>query len=255
MSHFCRVVCSAIGRTEFGVCIAFVFGIMVTTPEVHVSGIVPASRKRFSDSYICGSKISENLLKNLAGKPSSPGQLLLFNLLRPSCRPFHSLTVANYRRRFVQVGLQSRKLSKAGHHFPYFPRQLRIGLSVQNMMTPSRGMAINTCVPRNMTSQSTQQHTAPHTTGCRHHTACPNTQQITQAAKQPNLPSNQHTIQPTTPTTPHENTTHHNARHVTTTHYPPTQYNTPQPITHYSRPQHGTTPHSTAHHMTRGHNT
>ena len=85
MSHFCRVVCSAIGRREFGVCIAFVLGIIVTTPEVHVSGIVPASRKRFSDSYICGSKISENLLKNFAENPSSPGELLLFNLLRPSC--------------------------------------------------------------------------------------------------------------------------------------------------------------------------
>ena len=75
MSHFCRVVCSAIGRRESGVCIAFVLGIIVTTPEVHVSGIVPASRKRFKDSYICGSKISENLLKNFAEKPSSPGEL------------------------------------------------------------------------------------------------------------------------------------------------------------------------------------
>ena len=66
-------------------CIAFVLGIIVTTPEVHVSGIVPTSRKRFSDSYICGSKISENLLKNFAEKPSNPGELLLFSLLRPSC--------------------------------------------------------------------------------------------------------------------------------------------------------------------------
>ena len=85
VSHFCRVVCSAIGRRESGVCIAFVLGIIVTTPEVHVSGIVPASRKRFSNSYICGSKISENLLKNFAKKPSNPGELLLFNFLRPSC--------------------------------------------------------------------------------------------------------------------------------------------------------------------------
>ena len=54
MSHFCRVVCSAIGRRESGVCIAFVLGIIVTTPEVHVSGILRTSRKRFSDSYICG---------------------------------------------------------------------------------------------------------------------------------------------------------------------------------------------------------
>ena len=65
MSHFCLVVCSAIGRSESGVCIALVLGIIVTTPEVHVSGILPTSRKRFSDSYICGSKMSENLLKNL----------------------------------------------------------------------------------------------------------------------------------------------------------------------------------------------
>ena len=58
VSHFCLVVWSAIGRSESGVCIALVFGIIVTTPEVHVSGIVPTSRKRFSDSYICGSKMS-----------------------------------------------------------------------------------------------------------------------------------------------------------------------------------------------------
>ena len=82
VSHFCRVVCSAIGRRESGVCIAFVLGIIVTTPDVHVSSIVPALRTRFSDSYICGSKASENLLKNFAEKPSSPGELLLFNLLR-----------------------------------------------------------------------------------------------------------------------------------------------------------------------------
>ena len=75
------------------------------------------------------------------------------------------------------------------------------------------------------------------------------------ADTQPNLPSNQHTIQPTTPTTPHENIAHHSARHVTTTHDPPTQYNTPQPITHYSRPQRSTTHHTTPHHMTRGHST
>ena len=82
---FCRVVCNAIGRRESSVCIAFVLGIIVTTPDVHVSGIVPALRKRFSDSYICGLKISEDLLKNFAQKPSSPGEPLLFNLLRPSC--------------------------------------------------------------------------------------------------------------------------------------------------------------------------
>ena len=81
MSHFCRVVCNAIGLRESGVCIAFVLGIIVTTPDVHVSGMVPALRKRFSDSCICGWKISENLLKNFAEKPSSPGALLLFNLL------------------------------------------------------------------------------------------------------------------------------------------------------------------------------
>ena len=84
VSHFCLVVCSAIGRSESGVCIALVLGIIVTTPEVHVSGILPTSRKRFSDSYICGSKMSENLLKNFAEKPSNPGELLLFGLLRPS---------------------------------------------------------------------------------------------------------------------------------------------------------------------------
>ena len=54
MSHSCLVVCSAIGRSESGVCIAFVLGIIVTTPEVHVSGILPTSRKRFIESYICG---------------------------------------------------------------------------------------------------------------------------------------------------------------------------------------------------------
>ena len=85
-----------------------------------------------------------------------------------------------------------------------------------------------------MTSRSIQQNATAHTTGCTHHTACRNrlnTQQITEAAKQPNLPSNQHTIQPTRPTTPHENTAHHRARHVTTTHYPPTQHNTPRHCT------------------------
>ena len=56
VSHFCRVVCNAIGRSESGVCIAFVLGIIVTTPDVHVSGMVPVLRKRFSDSCICGSK-------------------------------------------------------------------------------------------------------------------------------------------------------------------------------------------------------
>ena len=66
MSHFCCVVCIAIGRRESGVCIAFVLGIIVTTPDVHVSGMVPALRKRCSDSCICGSKISENLLNNFA---------------------------------------------------------------------------------------------------------------------------------------------------------------------------------------------
>ena len=85
MSHFCRVVCNAMGWSESVVCIAFVLGIIVTTPDVHVSGMVPALRKRLSDSCICGSKTSENLLKNFAEKPSSPGALLLFNLLRPSC--------------------------------------------------------------------------------------------------------------------------------------------------------------------------
>ena len=83
VSNFCLVVCSAIGRNESGVCIALVLGIIVTTPEVHVSGIVPTSRKRFSESYICRSKMSENLLKNFAEKPSNPGKLL-FSLLRPS---------------------------------------------------------------------------------------------------------------------------------------------------------------------------
>ena len=84
MSHFCLVVCSGIGRSESGVCIAFVLGIIVTTPEVHVSGILPTSRKRFIESYICGSTMPENLLKNFAEKPSNPGERLLFSLLRPS---------------------------------------------------------------------------------------------------------------------------------------------------------------------------
>ena len=85
MSHFSRVVCNAIGRSESGVSIAFVLGIIVTTPDVHVSGMAPVLRKRFSDSCICGSKTSQNLLKNFAEKPSSPGALFMFNLLRPSC--------------------------------------------------------------------------------------------------------------------------------------------------------------------------
>ena len=99
---------------------------------------------------------------------------------------------------------------------------------------PSLGMAANTGVLIDVTSQTIQQNATAHTTGCRHHTACRNrlnTQQITEAAKQPNLPSNQHTIQPTPPTTPHENTAHHRARHVTTTHYPPRQYSTPRHCT------------------------
>ena len=99
---------------------------------------------------------------------------------------------------------------------------------------PPPGMAANTSVLTDVTSQSIQQDATAHTKGCRHHTSCrnrPNTQQITKAAKQPNLPSNQHTIQPTPPTTPHENTAHHRARHVTTTHYRPTQYNIPRHCT------------------------
>ena len=118
---------------------------------------------------------------------------------------------------------------------------------------PILGMAANTGVLTDVTSQSIQQNATAHTTGCRHHTACINrlnTQQITQAAKQPHLPSNQHTIQPTPPTTPHENTVHHRARHVTTTHYPTTQYNTPrhctvqQTIANHT-PQQTTTQHTT----------
>ena len=84
VSHFYRVVCGAIARREPGVCSAFVLGIIVTTPDVHVFGIVPASRKRFSDSYIFISETFENLLKNFAEEPSSQGELLLFNLLTPS---------------------------------------------------------------------------------------------------------------------------------------------------------------------------
>ena len=98
-----------------------------------------------------------------------------------------------------------------------------------NSPPPSLGMAANTGVLTDVTSQSIQQNATAHSTGCRHHTAWHNrlnTQQKTEAAKQPNLPRNQHTIQPTPPTTPHENTAHHRARHVTTTHYPPTQHNT-----------------------------
>ena len=115
---------------------------------------------------------------------------------------------------------------------------------------PTLGMAANTRVPTNTTSQCIQQHTAPHTAGCRHHAACPNrlnTQQRTQAAKQPNLPSKQYTIQPTTPSTPHDNTAHHSARHVTTTHYPP-----PQNTAHHSR-SHTTIDQSTAQHTTTNH--
>ena len=55
-------------------------------------------------------------------------------------------------------------------------------------------MAANTCVPTHMTSQSIQQHTTAHTTGCRHPTTYPkelNTHQITQAAKQLNIATNQ----------------------------------------------------------------
>ena len=63
MSHFCLVVCSAIGRSECGVCIAFVLGIIVTTPEVHVSGILPTSRKRFSEPV----PLAFLVVKGLAG--------------------------------------------------------------------------------------------------------------------------------------------------------------------------------------------
>ena len=72
------------GRSESGVCIAFLLGIMVTTLDVHVSGMVPVSRNPFSDSCIRGSKTSKNLLKNFAENLSNPGALLLFNRLRPS---------------------------------------------------------------------------------------------------------------------------------------------------------------------------
>ena len=54
-----------------------------------------------------------------------------------------------------------------------------------------------------------------HNRGCRHHTACPNqpnTQRITQAAKQPNLPSNQHTIQQTRQATLSRDTPPHHTR-------------------------------------------
>ena len=57
---------------------------MVTTLDVHVSGMVPVSRNHFRDSYIWGSKIPENLLKNVAETPSNPGALKLFSHVRPS---------------------------------------------------------------------------------------------------------------------------------------------------------------------------
>ena len=79
-----RVVCNAMGRSDSTVCIAFVLEIMVTTPDVHVSGMVPMSKNRFRDSYISGSKIPENRLKNVAENPSNPGALLLFSRLSPS---------------------------------------------------------------------------------------------------------------------------------------------------------------------------
>ena len=113
-------------------------------------------------------------------------------------------------------------------------------------------MAANTCVLADMTSRSMQQYIAPHTIGCRHHTACRkrlNTQQITEAAKQSNLPSNQHTIQPTPPTTPHENKADHMARHVTTTPPPPTVHHT---IAHHT-PQQTTTQHITPLYTLRDH--
>ena len=80
-------------------------------------------------------------------------------------------------------------------------------------------MAVITCVPTDMTSQSIQQHTTPHAIGCKHHTVCPNhphTQQIAQAVKQTNLPSNQHTIQPTRQATlSHDTPPHHTTPHDT----------------------------------------
>ena len=122
-------------------------------------------------------------------------------------------------------------------------------------------MAANTDVLTDVTSQSIQQNAIAHTIGCRHHTACRNrlnTQQITEAAKQPNLPSNQHTIQPTPPITPHENTAHHRARQVTRTHYPLTQYNTPRHCTvqhtiEDHTPQQTTTQHTTPLYTLRDH--
>ena len=68
------------GRSKFGVCITFVLGIMVTTPDVQLSGMVPVSK----NSYIWDPKIPENRLKNVAENPSNPGALLLFSCLRPS---------------------------------------------------------------------------------------------------------------------------------------------------------------------------
>ena len=59
---------------------------------------------------------------------------------------------------------------------------------------PSLGMVANSCVPTHMTSQSIQQHTTAYTTGCRHPTTYPKglkTHQITQAAKQLNIATNQ----------------------------------------------------------------
>ena len=45
--------------------------------------------------------------------------------------PFLSSTIANYCSPFVQVYLQSRKVSKAGYYLPYFPQQLWVCPSVQ----------------------------------------------------------------------------------------------------------------------------
>ena len=61
MSHFCLVVCSAIGRSESRVCIAFVLGIIVTTPEVHVSGILPTWRKFHSVIHLRFEDVREPL--------------------------------------------------------------------------------------------------------------------------------------------------------------------------------------------------
>ena len=72
MSHFCRVVCSAIGLGESGVCIAFVLGIIVTTPDVH-EGIQVAVPHNIVTHTTTQSAATKNFGLTVLHPPPPPG--------------------------------------------------------------------------------------------------------------------------------------------------------------------------------------